>query len=152
MPFKYISWPFWEWENQQKSHCHNYATLPKIAKAFIATGGNMTETPATNTYASVISWESVCIALTLAALNGLEVKIADIKNAYLTVPFSEKIAMLCLRARVWCQCRETFYCSTVIIWPEEYWCIISESRSRLYAAPRMGVVCCWLRPLDESRD
>jgi hypothetical protein len=30
--------------------------------------------------------------LTLAALNDLEVKISDIKNAYLTAPFSEKIA------------------------------------------------------------
>jgi hypothetical protein len=32
----------------------------------------------------------VCIALTLAALNDLEVKTADIKNAYLTAPVTEK--------------------------------------------------------------
>ena len=51
----------------------------------------MTETPASNTYASVFSWESVRIALTLAALNNLEVKTADIKNAYLTAPVLEKI-------------------------------------------------------------
>ena len=31
------------------------------------------------------------IALTLAALNDLEVKTADIKNAYLTAPVTEKI-------------------------------------------------------------
>jgi hypothetical protein len=51
----------------------------------------MTETPATNTYASVISRESVCITLTLAVLNNLEVKTADMKNPYLTAPVSEKI-------------------------------------------------------------
>ena len=53
----------------------------------------MTEAPATLTYASVVSRESVRIALTLAALNDLEVKAADIQNAYLTAPVSEKIWM-----------------------------------------------------------
>lgn len=51
----------------------------------------MTEAPKTLTYASVVSRESVRIALTLAALNDLEVKTADIENAYLTAPVSEKI-------------------------------------------------------------
>ena len=60
-------------------------------KARFVAGGHMTETPATNTYASVVSQESVHITLTLAALNDLEVKTADIKNAYLTAPVSEKI-------------------------------------------------------------
>ena len=43
------------------------------------------------THSSVVSRESVRIALTLAALNDLEVKTADIENAYLTAPVSEKI-------------------------------------------------------------
>ena len=59
----------------------------------------MTEAPATITYASVVSHESVRIALTLAALNGLEVKTADIENAYLTAPVNEKI---------WCTLRPEF--------------------------------------------
>jgi hypothetical protein len=54
-------------------------------------GGHMTETPASMTYASVVSRESVHIALMLAALNDLQVKTADIENAYLTAPVSEKI-------------------------------------------------------------
>ena len=54
-------------------------------------GGHMTEAPATLTYASVVSRESVRIALMLAALNDLQVKAADIQNAYLTAPVSEKI-------------------------------------------------------------
>jgi hypothetical protein len=60
-------------------------------KARFVAGGHMTETPASNTYTSVVSWESVRITLTLAALNNLEVKTADIKNAYLTAPVLEKI-------------------------------------------------------------
>ena len=51
----------------------------------------MTEAPATLTYASVVSRESVRIALTLAVLNDLEVKTADIMNAYLTAPVTEKV-------------------------------------------------------------
>jgi hypothetical protein len=53
--------------------------------------GSDSEAPATITYASVVSRESVHIALTLAALNGLQVKAADIENAYLTAPVNEKI-------------------------------------------------------------
>lgn len=60
-------------------------------KARLVAGGHMTETPATMTFASVVSRESVRIALTLAALNDLDVKTADIQNAYLTAPASEKI-------------------------------------------------------------
>jgi hypothetical protein len=46
----------------------------------------MTEAPTTLTYASVMSRESVRIALTLAALNGLGVKSADIASAFLQTP------------------------------------------------------------------
>jgi len=60
-------------------------------KARFVAGGHMTETPSSNTYASVVSRETVRIALTLAALNDLEVKTADIENAYLTAPVAEKI-------------------------------------------------------------
>ena len=41
-------------------------------------------------YGSVVSCESVRIALTIAALNDLNVKTADIENAYLTAPVGEK--------------------------------------------------------------
>ena len=54
-------------------------------------GVHTTEVPATITYASVVSRESVRIALLLAALNDVEVKTADIENAYITAPCSEKI-------------------------------------------------------------
>ena len=54
-------------------------------------GGHATVAPPTLTYVSVVSRKSVRISLTLAALNNLEVKTADIQNAYLTAPCSEKI-------------------------------------------------------------
>ena len=55
-------------------------------KARLVAGGHMTNTPTMSTHASVVSRESVQIALTLAALNDLEVRTADIENAYLTAP------------------------------------------------------------------
>ena len=66
-------------------------------KCRLVAGGHMTEAPCTSvTYSSVVSRESVRIALTLAALNDLEIKAADIQNAYLTAPLvSEKIWTVC---------------------------------------------------------
>jgi hypothetical protein len=46
----------------------------------------MTKAPATITYASVVSRETVLIALLMAALNDLNVKVGDVLNAYITVP------------------------------------------------------------------
>ena len=60
-------------------------------KARLVAGGHMTEPPKTITYASVVSRETVRIALMMAALNALEVKASDIQNAYLTAPNAEKI-------------------------------------------------------------
>lgn len=60
-------------------------------KARLVAGGHMTVAPAVLTYASVVSRESVRIALTVAALNDLQVKGSDVQNAYLTAPCEEKI-------------------------------------------------------------
>ena len=42
-------------------------------KARVVRGGRMTVTPASITYLSVVSRDSVKIALTIAALNGLDI-------------------------------------------------------------------------------
>ena len=55
-------------------------------KARMVAGGHTTEAPSTLTYSSVVSRDSVRIALTIAALNGLSVLACDIQNAYLTAP------------------------------------------------------------------
>jgi hypothetical protein len=60
-------------------------------KARFVAGGHTTDTPHAMTYASIVSRESVRIALTLDALNDLDVKMVDIENAYLTVPITEKV-------------------------------------------------------------
>ena len=40
---------------------------------------------------SVVSQETVCLALTIAALNDLIVKVGDVLNAYITAPITETI-------------------------------------------------------------
>jgi hypothetical protein len=57
-------------------------------KARFVAGGHRTDTPYAMTYASVVSRELVRIALTLVVLNDVEVNMADIENAYLTVPIT----------------------------------------------------------------
>ncbi len=54
-------------------------------------GGHLTKAPATITYASVVSRETVRLALTFASLNDLEVKVDNVLNAYITAPVKEKV-------------------------------------------------------------
>ncbi len=54
-------------------------------------GGHMTGAPTIMTYASVVSCETIRIALTIAALNDLKVKVAYILNAYISAPIKEKV-------------------------------------------------------------
>jgi hypothetical protein len=60
-------------------------------KARLVAGGHQTEAPATITYASVVSHETVHLALTIASLNELKVKVGDVLNAYITAPVKEKV-------------------------------------------------------------
>ena len=55
-------------------------------KARLVAGGHMTKAPTTITYASVVLRERVKIALMIAALNDLEVKLGNTLNAYLQAP------------------------------------------------------------------
>ncbi len=54
-------------------------------------GGHRTKAPATITYASVVSRETVRLALTIMSLNDLEVKVGDVLNTYITAPVKEKV-------------------------------------------------------------
>jgi hypothetical protein len=60
-------------------------------KARLVAGGHVTEAPAAMTYASVVSHETVRIALTIAALNSFDVKTGDVMNAYITAPVTETV-------------------------------------------------------------
>jgi hypothetical protein len=60
-------------------------------KAQLVANGNQMETPPTLTYSSVISHDSVWIALLIAALNDLKLLACDIQNAYLTADCCKRI-------------------------------------------------------------
>ena len=72
----------------QKVDCHMIFDIKMgerfHRKARMVAGGHTTEVPATLTYLLVVSRDSVRIALTIAALNGLKVLACDIQNAFLT--------------------------------------------------------------------
>ena len=57
--------------------------------------GHKCADPFGSTYAGVVSRDSVRIALTYAALNGLDVCAADIRNAHLQAPSSQKDHIIC---------------------------------------------------------
>jgi hypothetical protein len=60
-------------------------------KTRLVAGGHRTEAPATITYASMVSRETMHLALTIASLNDFEVKVGDVLNAYITAPVKEKV-------------------------------------------------------------
>ena len=63
-------------------------------KARYCADGHKTGAPASVTYSTVVSRDSVRILLTIAALNGLDVLGADVQNAFLTAPNKEKCWMV----------------------------------------------------------
>ena len=63
-------------------------------KARYCADGHKTGAPASVTYSTVVSRDSVRILLTVAALNDLNVLGADVQNAFLTAPNKEKVWMI----------------------------------------------------------
>jgi hypothetical protein len=59
-------------------------------KARFVAGGHKTEPPKALIYSSVVSRDSVRLALLIAGLNDLEIRLTDIKNAYLNAPITER--------------------------------------------------------------
>ena len=94
-------------QNYQFFHCHiiyNAKMEDFHHKARYAAVEHMKNPLPTITYAIVVGRETVRIALTLTALNGLEVNAGDIKNVYVTAPVTEKI---------WTKLGEEFRADTV---------------------------------------
>jgi Reverse transcriptase (RNA-dependent DNA polymerase) len=60
-------------------------------KAQLVARGDLSDTPPTLTYSSVVSRESVYIAFVIAALNALDLTIFDVGNAYLNASTTEKL-------------------------------------------------------------
>jgi Reverse transcriptase (RNA-dependent DNA polymerase) len=64
-------------------------------KARYVGGGHVTKPPATQTYACVVSRESVRITFLYASLNNLKIMSADVQGAYLNAPCKEKVYTRC---------------------------------------------------------
>ena len=64
-------------------------------KAIIVACGNRSENRVRTTYEVVVSRETVSIVLTYSDLNGLDIISADIQNAYIISPDTEKHFIAC---------------------------------------------------------
>ena len=60
-------------------------------KARFVAGGHVTDPPTAITYSSVVSRDSVCLALTIASLNDLDLFACDVESAYLCADCLEKV-------------------------------------------------------------
>ena len=76
-------------------HCHMIFDIKMgenfRRKARFVAGGHVTQVDSAIAYSSTVSRDSVQLIFTIAALNGLELQSADIKNAYLQADCREKI-------------------------------------------------------------
>jgi hypothetical protein len=99
----------------------------------LVAGGDITDPPTIITYASVVSWESVKIALFIAALNALNMMGADISNANLTAPTTKCIIIVCALYRL--KSLGTAYCNH----------LASYLREELHFQPCLTDPDVWLR-------
>ena len=60
-------------------------------KARFVAGGHQTDPPKESTYSSVVLRDSVRMKFLIAALNSLDILLADVQNAYLNAPTKEKV-------------------------------------------------------------
>lgn len=77
----------------KKIDCHMIfdVKMDLTRKARLVAGGHKTDPPKEMTYSSVVSRDSVRIAFTVAALNDLDVLMADVQNAYLNAKTTERV-------------------------------------------------------------
>jgi len=93
-------WIAFEIQDAEVKHLPGYKKIPGhiiwdvkvdfMRKARYVAGGHHTDPPKVMTYSSVVSRESMRIALFLAALNDLGVCLTNIGNAYLTAQTTER--------------------------------------------------------------
>ena len=80
----------------QEIECHTIFDVKTdlTRKARFVVGGHLTETPASITYSSVVSRDSVRLAFLIATLNDLDIMACDVGNAYLNAPCREKLCFV----------------------------------------------------------
>ena len=90
-------------------------------KARFVAGGHQTDPPKDTTYSSVILRDSVWIAFLAATLNDLNVLTANVQNAYLNAPTSEKVYTIAgLEFGASNVGRPIRIASSSALWPEEF--------------------------------
>jgi len=75
--------------------CFMICKICMTRKARFCSNGAQTPELSRSVYSGVVSRETVRTVFTYAALNGQDVMAADIQNAYLQVPISEKYLTIC---------------------------------------------------------
>ena len=79
-------------------HLINDINIDFTRKSRWVKNSHQTPNPKTSCYAGVVSCERIQITLTYAALHNFDVKAADIQNAYLQAPSSEKISFIAVKS------------------------------------------------------
>ena len=81
----------------QQIRCHLVfdIKMDSTHKARLVAGGHTTEVVEMSNYSSVVSRESVRIAMVVVALNTLKIEAGDSQSTYLTVLCLEKIYTIC---------------------------------------------------------
>jgi hypothetical protein len=115
-------------------------------KAQLVAGGHRTEAPATITYASVVSRETVRITLIMAAPNDLEVKVGDVLNAYITAPITEKVLTV-LGPEFATDAGKTAVICSCPVWTEKCWGCISRAPCIFHATNGIHVLQGQSRPM-----
>ena len=80
---------------KSSGHCMFDVKMDFTRKSRWVKDGHRTPDPETSSYAGVVSRESIRILLTYTALHEVDVMAADIRNAYLQAPTSEKHFIIC---------------------------------------------------------
>ena len=135
-------------------------------KARLVGGGHMTTSPSSITFFLVVSIDSVRIALTIAALNGLDKLACDIQNAYLKALCRDKIwtfagpkfgevegtLMLCKNGIIWSKVTRRSILIQASSSTELHWLLfhkrglqcmdLTGSRTKWHRIPRNGIMLC----------
>jgi hypothetical protein len=78
----------------QKILCHIILDIKMEdfqCKARLFAGGHLTKASTTITDPSVVSCETICLALSMAALNETKIKVVDVLNDYITAPITKEV-------------------------------------------------------------
>ena len=135
-------------------------------KAQLVGGGHTTTSPSSITFSSVVSRDSVRIALTITSFNELGVLACDIQNAYLTAISRENIwtfvgpqlgeeevpLMLCKNGIIWTKVIGRSITIQARISTEVHWSPFhkrgsqymdpTSSKTRWHRIPRNGIMIC----------